>query len=176
MLCSIADIFNTHDSRMAIQQIVLGLAQGGTWMNVMDVFSLFCHSWYLSFVVDITPFQFEVDTTAIAGASLWALGLYIGLPTLKTWIADRLTRWFNFAERSLYPSDEEFERTRPARESQNLFYASLFSPVPFLILGVIGHYSIALTLGRSWAVSFGIMLCMGLGIYQLGRQTGSEDP
>ncbi len=130
---------------------------------------------YLGFLIDITPFQFEVDTTAIAGASLWALGLYIGLPAFKSWITGSLDRWFNFAERSLYTSDEEFERTRLARESQNSFYASLLSPVPFLLLGILAHYGIVITLGTSWAISFGIMTCMGFGVYQLGRQVGSED-
>lgn len=129
----------------------------------------------LGFLVDISPFQFEIDTVAIAGASLWALGLYLGLTRLKQWITEQLNRWFNFAERSLYTSTEEFERTRGARESQNAFYASLFSTFPFMVLGAVCHYGVAFTLGRSWAVSFGIMVCMGVGVYQLGRQVGAED-
>lgn len=129
----------------------------------------------LGVLVDTGPFQFEIDTIAIAGASLWALALYLGLPGIKQWMIEQLSRWFNVAERTLYTSAAEFERTRLARESQNAFYASLFSTLPFLLMGVACHYGVALTLGRSWAISFGLMICMAVGVYQLGRQMGTED-
>jgi len=101
-------------------------------------------------LTEIFPFQFEVDTTAIAGSSLWSLALYLGSSSLKQWVMEQLNRWFNFAERWLYTNAEEFEKTRKGREAQNAFYASIFSIVPFLA-------------------------CMGCGVYELGRQDGRSN-
>ena len=72
---------------------------------------------------EIFPFRLTLDAVAIAGASLWSLALYWGFSPVSEWVMEQLNRWFNFAERSLYTSEEEFERTRRARESQNAFYA-----------------------------------------------------
>lgn len=118
------------------------------------------------------PFAFSIDTVAIAGTTLWGLALYLGFSPIGEWVMEQLTRWFNFAERSLYTSQAEFERTRQARESQNSFYASLFSIVPFLIVGGLCNYGLELGLGRSWAISVGLLACMGCGIYELGRRDG----
>ncbi|MGF1480628.1 MAG: hypothetical protein ACFB4I_14255 [Cyanophyceae cyanobacterium] len=120
---------------------------------------------------EILPFQFELDTAAIAGSCLWSLALYLGFSGIGEWITDQLDRWFNFAERSLYTSAEEFEKTRSARESQNAFYASVFSIIPFLIVGGLCNYGVELSLGRSWAVSMGILACMTCGVYELGRRS-----
>jgi hypothetical protein len=125
-------------------------------------------------IIDIFAFQIEIDKVAIAGTSLWSLALYISLLKFKEWIILQLNRWFNFAERSLYTSEKEFERTRPARESQNAFYASLFSIMPFLIIGGLFNWGIELSLGQSWAVSTGILATMGAGIYDLGRKSWEE--
>jgi hypothetical protein len=57
------------------------------------------------------------------------------LATLRESIIDGLDGWFNFAQRSLYTSEAEFERTRKGRESQNAFLAALMSIIPFLIMG-----------------------------------------
>ncbi|MGK7876629.1 MAG: hypothetical protein AB4426_26045 [Xenococcaceae cyanobacterium] len=119
---------------------------------------------------EMLPFRFELDTAMIAGACLWSLALYLGFSSVRNWITEQLDRWFNFAERSLYISAEEFERTRQARESQNAFYASLFSILPFLAAGVLCNYGVEIGLGRSWAVSMGILACMACGIYELGRR------
>jgi hypothetical protein len=123
---------------------------------------------------EIFPFQFELDATAIAGASLWSLSLYLGFSSLKEWLMEQLNRWFNFAERSLYTSAEEFEKTRKGREAQNAFYASIFSIIPFLIVGGFCNWGVELSLGRSWAISMGILACMGCGIYELGRRDGQS--
>ena len=120
--------------------------------------------------IEIFPFQIELNTATISGACLWALALYIGLSSFKEWITEQLARWFNFAERSLYTSVEEFEETRPARESQNAFYASVFSIIPFLVAGIFCNWGVEASLGSSWAISTGIMACMGCGVYELGRQ------
>ncbi len=120
---------------------------------------------------DLLPFPFSLDKAMIAGACLWALGLYLGLSSAREWIIEGLNRWFNFAERSLYFSAKEFERTRKARESQNAFYASILSILPFLGMGGLCNWGIELGLGQSWAVSGGMLMCMACGIYELGRRS-----
>lgn len=124
---------------------------------------------------DIFPFRFDLNATAIAGASLWSLALYLGFSPFSAWIMHQLQRWFNFAERSLYMSEQEFEETRNARESQNAFYASIFSIVPFLALGALCNYGVELSLGGSWAISMGVIACMGCGVYELGRRDGMKE-
>ena len=125
-------------------------------------------------LTEMLPFKFDLSATAIAGASLWSLALYLGLPAQGEWLMLQLQRWFNFAERSLYTSESEFERTRKGRESQNAFYASLFSIVPFLIIGGLCNYGIELSLGQSWAISVGMLACVGCGVYELGRRDGKS--
>ncbi|MBW4473505.1 MAG: hypothetical protein KME45_24480 [Stenomitos rutilans HA7619-LM2] len=123
---------------------------------------------------DFIPFEIHLSAVAIAGTGLWSLSLYLGFATLSEWVTHQLNRWFNFAERSLYTSAEEFERTRKGREAQNAFYASIFSIVPFLIAGALCNYLVELTLGRSWAISVGILACIGCAIYELGRRDGQR--
>ncbi|AVH71784.1 MULTISPECIES: hypothetical protein [unclassified Nostoc] len=125
-------------------------------------------------LTEILPFRFELDTIAIAGASLWSLALYLGFSRVNEWVIEQLNRWFNFAERSLYTSQSEFEKTRKARESQNAFYASLFSIVPFLVVGTLCNWVLEISLGESWGISTGILACMGAGIYELGRRDGES--
>ena len=125
-------------------------------------------------LTDILPFRFELNTIAIAGASLWSLALYLGFSQVNEWVIEQLNRWFNFAERSLYTSQTEFEKTRKARESQNAFYASLFSITPFLIIGALCNWVLEISLGESWGISTGILACMGAGIYELGRRDGES--
>ncbi|PHJ67015.1 hypothetical protein VF14_23315 [Nostoc linckia z18] len=126
-------------------------------------------------LTEILPFRFELDTIAIAGASLWSLALYLGFSKLTEWVIEQLNRWFNFAERSLYTSQSEFEKTRKARESQNAFYASLFSIVPFLVFGALFNWGVEISLGRSWGISLGILACISCGIFELGRRSGSSE-
>jgi hypothetical protein len=124
--------------------------------------------------IDLGPFMFQLDATEIAGAGLWSLALYLGFSPIGDWVTQQLNRWFNFAERSLYTSEQEFERTRPARESQNAFYASILSIFPFLGVGTLCNIGVELGLGQSWAISMGILACMGCGIYELGRRDGKS--
>ncbi len=126
-------------------------------------------------LTEIFPFSFELNTSAIAGASLWSLALYLGFAPVSEWVIQQLSCWFNFAERSLYTNKTEFEKTRQARESQNAFYASLFSIVPFLALGTLCNWGVELGLGSSWAISMGILACIGCGVYELGRRDGKND-
>ncbi|MEM6400645.1 MAG: hypothetical protein AAF757_10480 [Cyanobacteria bacterium P01_D01_bin.116] len=125
-------------------------------------------------LTDIFPFRFELDTIAIAGATLWSLALYLGFSPLSEWVTKQINRWFNFAERFMYTSEAEFEKTRKARESQNAFYASVFSIIPFLIIGALCNWIIELSLGESWGISTGILACMGCGVYELGRRDGEN--
>jgi hypothetical protein len=125
-------------------------------------------------VTDILPFSLELNKVAIAGATLWSLALYLGFSPLNQWVMEQLNRWFNFAERSLYTSQSEFERTRQARESQNAFYASIFSIVPFLIAGALCNWLVEISLGGSWSISMGILACIGCGVYELGRRDGES--
>lgn len=126
----------------------------------------------MTFTISFWPFQFEIDTVLLLGGAIWALALYLGLSPVSHWITLQLSRWFNFAEeRFLYSSKEELERTRQARESQNDFLASLLSIVPFLLIGLFSEYGIESSLGQSWAISTGIMVCLGSAIYELGRRT-----
>ncbi len=118
---------------------------------------------------DILPFRLEIDTVLIASGCLWSLALYLALSNTKIWITEQLERWFNFAERFMYLSEEEFEQTRRAREAQNAFYASVFSIIPFLIIGFIFNWAIYISLGGSWPLSLGILSCIGCGVYELGR-------
>ncbi len=125
-------------------------------------------------LTEIFPFRFELDTIAIAGASLWSLALYLAFSPTSEWVMQQLNRWFNFAERSLYTSQSEFEKTRKARESQNAFYASLFSIIPFLVIGALCNWGLEVSLGQSWGVSTGVLACMSAGIYELGRRDGQS--
>ncbi|MDH6061097.1 hypothetical protein NWP17_11715 [Chrysosporum bergii ANA360D] len=126
-------------------------------------------------ITEIFPFAIKVNTVAIAGASLWSLALYLAFSPLREKIIELLNRWFNFAERFLYTSQTEFEKTRPARESQNAFYASLFSIIPFLVVGALSNWAIDISLGRSWGISMGIMACIISAIYELGRQSAESE-
>ncbi len=121
--------------------------------------------------IDLLVFRFEIDTTMLAGISLWALALYLAFFPLSEQLAVQISRWFNFAERSLYTSEDEFERTRKARESQNDFYASIFSVIPFFFLGALCNFGVDVSLGQSWSISLGIVSCIGCGIYELGRRS-----
>lgn len=121
-------------------------------------------------LTDWIPFTITIDTVMLTSSCLWSLGLYLASFTIKNWLIEQLQRWFNFAERSLYPSEAEFERTRSARESQNLFYASLFSIIPFLVLGGICNWLVEWMLGHNWGISMGLIVAMSGGIYALGRQ------
>lgn len=125
-------------------------------------------------LTEMLPFKFDLDVIAIAGISLWSLALYLGFSPVGEWVIEQLNRWFNFAERSLYTSKSEFEKTRNARESQNAFYASLFSIVPFLVVGALCNWGVEVSLGRSWSISMGILACMGCGVYELGRRDGKS--
>lgn len=124
-------------------------------------------------VINLLPFQFQIEALPIAGGSLWATGLYVGFYPVSQWVTDQLCRWLNFVDRSLYLSQEEFEKTRAVREARNLFCASLISILPFLIIGSLCYCASAWGLGgRSWGVSLGMISLLIGGVYELGRRDG----
>jgi hypothetical protein len=119
---------------------------------------------------DLFPFALKIEPLAVSGATLWALALYLAFSPLSDWVTWQLTRWFNFAERSLYWSQEEFDKTRVGRESQNAFWASMFSVVPFIVCGTLIHWGVNFGLGGSWSISLGLLCAVGSGVYELGRR------
>lgn len=90
------------------------------------------------------------DTATIAGTALWAIAFYLGFSPLADRLIDTFEGWLGAGS--------------PA--------ASLLSIVPFLLLGGLTYYGLTLTLGASWAVSFGVISAMGCGVYELGRRDG----
>lgn len=127
-----------------------------------------------NFWTDLLPFRVHLEAATLASVCLWALALYLGFSPVSEWVTEQFTRWFNYAERSLYFSADEFERSRRERESVNLLFASLFSIVPFLVVGGVCNYGIEVGLGHSWALSMGILACVGGGVYELGRRDGQN--
>ncbi|AFZ53465.1 hypothetical protein VKI21_16705 [Cyanobacterium aponinum UTEX 3222] len=115
-------------------------------------------------------FHWEINIAIITGSFLWCLALYLGFAQLREMVIDGLYRWFNFAERFLYTSEAEFERTRKGRESQNAFLASLMSVIPFLILGLLCNWLVEIGLGRNWSISVGILAVICCAVYDLGRR------
>ncbi len=124
---------------------------------------------------DIIPFSISIEPETVASAALWTLALCWGFANAREWVILQLERWFNFAERSLYTTELEYERTRVARESQNAFYASIFSIIPFFGCGSLCNYAIGRTLGWSWTTSIGLIACLVAGIYELGKQQGNNE-
>ena len=74
--------------------------------------------------IDLGLFALNIDPTAIAGACLWSLALYLGFSPVGETLIEQIDRWLNFADRSLYTSTQEFDRTRKARESQNALHGN----------------------------------------------------
>jgi hypothetical protein len=124
--------------------------------------------------LDLLVFTLNIDPVVVAAIAVWSLALYLALSKLNEWLMNQLVRWFNYAERSMYASAEEYNRTKAARESQNSFYASILSIVPFLLLGGLMVYLVMLILDQSWAFSSGILAAIGGAIYELGRRTKDE--
>lgn len=120
---------------------------------------------------EILPFNLVIDTTAIAGSALWSLALYWGLSPLTEWLIEQLARWLNYADRFLYTSKEEFDKSIKVRESQNSFYAAILSIIPFLIVGCLCNWGVKLGLGNNWSISVGLIACIGGAVYELGRRS-----
>jgi hypothetical protein len=123
--------------------------------------------------IDLGPFAFEIDPTAIAGAALWSMGLYLGFMPWVDKLTDGLTVWMGNAERSLYATQKEFDESRAVREAQNTFYSSLLSVVPFLVVGTLVSLGVEVSLGEDWVFSGGLLTTLLCGIYELGRRNNA---
>jgi hypothetical protein len=123
--------------------------------------------------IELFPFTFAINSATLAGVGLWSLALYLGFSPVGDRIMERLNRWFDFAERSLYFSQQDYEQTRSVRESINSLSASVFSVVPFLGVGTLCNYGVEVGLGSSWAISMGLLACMSCAIYELGRRSSN---
>jgi hypothetical protein len=123
-------------------------------------------------LIGLLPLSLAVSPTVLAGVGLWSLALYLGFSPVSDRLIEQLDLWLNTVERSLYASTEEFEQTQPNRDSLNAYYASLLSVVPFLLAGALCNWGVEISLGGSWAISMGVLACMGCGVYELGRQDG----
>lgn len=121
------------------------------------------------FVFEI--FEFNFQPLVFVSIAVWTLALYLALTPVSDWLMVQLVRWLDYAERSLYTSVEEYEKTRPAREAQNSFNASILSIIPFFVLGTASHYLADFTLGDSWSLSLGVLVAVGAAVYELGRRT-----
>jgi hypothetical protein len=116
-------------------------------------------------LIALVPFLPDLDTARIAGVALWTLALYLGFWPLSDRIVHQLYQW-------LTPDESQNQRLPHSKESQYSLVASLLSVLPFLVGGVLCNYGVELGLGRSWAVSVGVIACVGCGVYELGRRDG----
>lgn len=113
--------------------------------------------------IQMAPLSIALDSTEIAAASLWSLALYLGFSPTTERLTDRLNHWLSRVN------------TSPSKKASHAgIYASLLSIVPFIGLGLLCNYGVELGLGRSWALSMGILSCIGCGVYELGRRDGQS--
>ncbi|MEN9201852.1 MAG: hypothetical protein Q6K80_00415 [Thermostichus sp. DG_1_6_bins_120] len=89
-----------------------------------------------------------------AGMALWCLGLM--------WAFSPLQRQLQ----------EGWERQLPFDQTGAL--ASLLSLAPFLLASLLVVGLTELSLGKSWAVSCGLIACVSGGLYELGRRDGER--
>ena len=106
------------------------------------------------------------DPTWISGIFLWALALYLMFSPLALRLVGALERQAIGWLKSLKKDD-----TSGLAE----LYASVMSIVPFILAGGLSNYLLDMTMGHSWTLSFGIIACMGSGVYELGRRDGQAN-
>lgn len=116
--------------------------------------------------------SFTIDTAGVAGVVLWALALYLGFFPVSDRVVEQIYRWLSWTSAFFQTGQSEGNPSGKLWESWNAFLASLLSVLPFLGVGGLANYGIELSLGRSWAISFGVIACIGCGVYELGRRDG----
>ncbi len=82
-------------------------------------------------VIDFLPFTINISPAFIAGSCLWSLALYLGLAGVRNWFIEIFYRWFNFAERFLYTSLEEFKKLASPENPKMLFMPLSLVLFPF---------------------------------------------
>lgn len=130
---------------------------------------------FISLISQIFLVSLPLNTTAMAGTALWSLALSLGFSPLSELLMEKLTGWLDWAQRPFYRSDEQFEETRTRRESGNIFWASIFSVVPFLMVGGLLNWGVELGLGSSWSISVGVIAAVTCGVYELGRRDSQQN-
>jgi hypothetical protein len=120
-------------------------------------------------MIDFLLDKLGITPALIAGASLWALALYLIFWQLNNRLVDLCGVWLNEMDRSMY-SKETLERRPAGWEERNLLFASVLSVIPALVASVFVFVLLSGTLGQSWALATGILISIGAGVYQLGRQ------
>jgi hypothetical protein len=108
---------------------------------------------------DWFPFHSPISLGAVAGTALWALAFYLAFSPL-------VDRWFE----GCYGWLQTNLGKANSRDAVIGILASFISLIPFLLVGGLAYWGLSLSLGRSWAVSFGLIACIGSGVYELGRR------
>ncbi len=90
----------------------------------------------------------------LVAIALWALGLYWGFSPINDRMVERLSQWLSF--------------------DREAALSSVISLLGFLGVAVAIVYLTQISLGGSWAVSWGVIMCMGGGVYELGRRDSAS--
>lgn len=119
-----------------------------------------------------------IETTTLAGVCLWSLALYLSFASLRERVTTQLEQGLQRVVPVRFLGGEKRDNgVKPsgdrviAPDSPIFLYASLLSILPFIAIGFCCNYGVEISLGRSWAVSTGILACMGCGVYELGRRS-----
>lgn len=95
-----------------------------------------------------------IRPSLMAGVALWALGLYWGFSPFR----DRLTDWI-----SVYLTFD-----------QEAGFSSFLSTLVFFVIALGIVVLTDVSLGNSWATSWGVIVCFSGGIYEIGRRDGEN--
>jgi len=107
----------------------------------------------------------KLDSAMLAGIGLWSLALYLGFSPVSDWVMEQFARGLNAIA-------QLFDVVDARQDGSNALFASLLSILPFLVAGGLCNFGVEIGLGRSWAISMGILACIGGGVYELGRRDG----
>lgn len=86
----------------------------------------------------------------LVAIALWALGLYWGFSPVNDRMVDQLSQWLSFDREGAL--------------------SSLLSLLVFLGVAAGIVAVTVVSLGGSWAVSWGLIVCLSGGVYELGRR------
>lgn len=108
-----------------------------------------------------------IDPAWISGIFLWALALYLMFSPLVARLVGTLEKqalgWLVASGRK--------QTMAGAAE----LYGSVMSIVPFVLAGGLCNYLLDISMGASWTISWGIIACIGSGVYELGRRDGEAN-
>ncbi|MBX2863414.1 MAG: hypothetical protein KTR27_07640 [Leptolyngbyaceae cyanobacterium MAG.088] len=107
-----------------------------------------------------------VDPVWISGIFLWALALYL-------MFSPQVIRLVETLEQQAIGRLKK--RSQPTQTNLIEIYASILSILPFVLAGGLLSYLLDIGLGHSWTISWGIIACIGSGVYELGRRDGQAN-